>query len=135
MRAFTIIFALAFTYLLAFTPPAAAKLDRRLATTPTRSVSPAPQPIELRQHRERRALLAVCAYIDTGKLLDVILLGLPLSELADLKICLCLSALPLVIDMNVQLKALADRHGHDLIDAVLSLLVSSQSVFYERLTQ
>jgi hypothetical protein len=82
-----------------------------------------PAPRELHQHHERRALLDVCAYIDTSKLLGGNVLGIPVSDLLDLKICLCLSALPLAIDANVQLKALADKFGRDLINLVLNTLV------------
>ena len=51
------------------------------------------------------------------------ILGIPISDLADLKICLCLSALPLILDVDVQLKVLTVKYGPSLVNAVITALV------------
>ena len=76
-----------------------------------------------RQHHEPRALLDVCAYIGADADLNIGLLGIPLSSILDLDICLCLSALPLALETNVKLKSLTTLFGSALVEAVLKLLV------------
>ncbi|GJE92427.1 hypothetical protein PsYK624_085810 [Phanerochaete sordida] len=125
MRSLTFIFALLATQLLPFAPAFAnAKANRRYPspTTP----APANDALASRQHHERRAVLDVCAYIDLGLGLGVPnLLGIPLAKLANLKLCLCLSALPLALDLNAQLKALGDQYGKDAVIAFLTALIDS----------
>ncbi|KAF9493711.1 hypothetical protein BDN71DRAFT_1432318 [Pleurotus eryngii] len=70
--------------------------------------------IAARQHRPKRTLLDLCAYVDLSVLQ---LLGIDL----DLKLCLCLSALPLTLQTNLQLKALIRLLGED---GALKLLTS-----------
>ncbi|KDQ23295.1 hypothetical protein PLEOSDRAFT_1090797 [Pleurotus ostreatus PC15] len=70
--------------------------------------------IAARQHRPKRTLLDLCAYVDLSVLQ---LLGIDL----DLKLCLCLSALPLTLQTNLQLKALVRLLGED---GALKLLTS-----------
>lgn len=76
-----------------------------------------------RQHHQHRALLDVCAYINTEDLLFGDILGIPLEDLLDLKLCLCLSALPLELTLDLKLKALTNKYGKSLVDAVISALV------------
>ncbi len=105
---------------------------RKIYTRPPTSVArtagnpnlyPPVDPIASRQHHERRNLLDVCAYIDTDQILGGDILGIPLRDLAGLKICLCLSALPLGLEVDVQLQVLRNKYGEALIDAVLDILV------------
>ncbi|EKM53240.1 uncharacterized protein PHACADRAFT_259454 [Phanerochaete carnosa HHB-10118-sp] len=126
MRSFTFIFALAASQLLSLSSvlPVSAKLARKYAT-PTAEIPAARNALTLRQHHERRALLDVCVYLDADIGLGGSLLGIPLSELVDLNICLCLSALPLDLSANAQLKVLGDKYGSALINAVLSLLINT----------
>ncbi|THH16066.1 hypothetical protein EW146_g4521 [Bondarzewia mesenterica] len=79
----------------------------------------------LRQHYEPRALLDVCAYIDADTLAHAGLVGIPANVLANLDLCLCLSALPLFLQTNANVKALVDILGNTAVDALLTALVNS----------
>ncbi|THH13232.1 hypothetical protein EW146_g6958 [Bondarzewia mesenterica] len=81
----------------------------------------------LRQHYEPRALLDVCAYIDADALAHAGLVGIPANVLANLDLCLCLSALPLVLQTNANVKALVDI-GNTAVDALLTALGCSSAV-------
>lgn len=78
----------------------------------TLSAAPA-SPVALRQHHEARELLDVCANIDA----DV------LPPLLKLDICLCLSALPLALETNIQLSSLVKLLGLDVVTKLLTDLV------------
>ncbi|KAI0071614.1 hypothetical protein K474DRAFT_587616 [Panus rudis PR-1116 ss-1] len=94
--------------------------------TPAKTTNaPAPRSV-LKQHVERRAILDVCAYIDTSALLGINIpgLGLPIEALGHIEICLCLSALPVSINLNAELQALALIHGKDTVSAALAALIN-----------
>lgn len=129
MRAFTFVLALVFSQLLSFAP-VSAKLNCKTAyaraPTPT---SPDLSPLALRQHHEPRNLLNICIDLDTDAILgDSVILGIPLKDLLGLDLCLCLSALPLDLSVNAKLRALGDKYGDSVVNAVLSILVSLQVV-------
>ena len=67
-------------------------------------------------HPHKRAVLDTCANIDAG-------LGLLGMVNANLKLCLCLSALPTAISANAQLAAAADILGTSAVTAALTALV------------
>ncbi|KAI0343800.1 hypothetical protein BDW22DRAFT_1210260 [Trametopsis cervina] len=74
----------------------------------------------------REPLLDVCANIDTDALLGQSeLLGIPLKDILGLKLCLCLSALPLKLGLSAQLDALINDFGAPLINAVVELLINT----------
>ncbi|CAL1710940.1 unnamed protein product [Somion occarium] len=101
--------------------------QRRTPTATTSTVGAAePRSVMLKQHRERRAILDVCAYIDTDALVGAIIPGLviPIHELAHLKLCLCLSALPVILETDLQLQLLAGLLGKDAINAALVALIN-----------
>ena len=52
------------------------------------------------------------------------------SDLLDLKLCLCLSALPLELTLDLKLKALTNKYGKSLVDAVISALVRDSAHSY-----
>ena len=74
-----------------------------------------------------RKELDVCAYIDTDALIGSIIPGLaiPIHQLASLKLCLCLSALPAALEAHAQLKLLSGLLGKDAVSASLVALVSA----------
>ncbi|KAI0041585.1 hypothetical protein FA95DRAFT_1501257 [Auriscalpium vulgare] len=78
----------------------------------------------LRQHVEPRALLDVCLFLDADALVNSGLLGIPAQILAGLDICLCLSALPLAIQANVNLRLLAAILGDTELLAILTALIN-----------
>ena len=78
----------------------------------------------LRQHHKSRALLDVCAYIDADTLAQTNTIGIPADILVDLDFCLCLSALPLALKTNANLKVLTDLLGNTVVDAFLSAIAS-----------
>lgn len=128
MRSFTLILALLLSQILPFSAVLAKPRKAYRAPTPAvghADLAAAADVVALRQHQERRALLDVCAYIGVDLGLGLDLLGIPLGELLDLQICLCLSALPLTVDANAQVKVLGDKYGMDLVNAVLRILVRS----------
>ncbi|KAJ3541449.1 hypothetical protein NM688_g6080 [Phlebia brevispora] len=113
------------------------RLNRRYSHSPAVSRTIPDADVELiasRQHHERRNLLDVCAYIDTPDILSGDILGIPLSDILDLDLCLCLSAFPLVLYTDLKLKLLTDEFGVPLVDAALQLLIngspSKQSCTY-----
>ncbi|ETW75157.1 hypothetical protein HETIRDRAFT_56778, partial [Heterobasidion irregulare TC 32-1] len=81
----------------------------------------------LRQHHKSRALLDVCAYIDADTLAQTNIIGIPADILADLDLCLCLSALPLALKTNANLKVLTDLLGNTVVDAFLSAIATPSS--------
>lgn len=126
MRAFTFIFALAASQLLSLVP-VDAKFSRK-ALRPSPSADPdTSAALAMRQHHEPRALLDLCAYIDTDSLLGGLLLGIPLHELLGLKLCLCLSALPLDLEANAKLRLLGEKYGSSVVNAALALLVRPEA--------
>ncbi|KIP09334.1 hypothetical protein PHLGIDRAFT_116431 [Phlebiopsis gigantea 11061_1 CR5-6] len=124
MRSFTLILALLLSQLLAFVPALARPRNAYRSPTPTLA-GPAAELIAARQHHAPRALLDVCAYIGADVGLGIDLLGIDLKDLLDLQICLCLSALPLTLDANAQVKVLGDKYGMDLVNVVLRLLINT----------
>lgn len=131
MHSFSFILALLLTQILPFSAVLAKPRKAYRAPTPALAhldLAAAADVVAARQHQERRALLDVCAYIGVDLGLGLDLLGIPLGELLDLNICLCLSALPLTLDANAQVKVLGDKYGLDLVNAVLRILVSPVSL-------
>ncbi|KAL4266294.1 hypothetical protein AB1N83_003598 [Pleurotus pulmonarius] len=92
-------------------PSIASSLDNNHSPRASRTIA-------ARQHRPKRALLDVCAYVDLSVLH---LLGIDL----DLKLCLCLSALPLTLQTNLQLKALVSLLGEDKALKLLTKLITN----------
>lgn len=121
MRSFTLVLALLLSQLLPFSTVLAK--PRKAYRAPTPSIADSVDVIAARQHHAPRALLDVCAYIGADIGLGIDLLGIDLNDLLDLQICLCLSALPLTLDANAQVKVLGDKYGMDLVNVVLRLLV------------
>ena len=76
--------------------------------------------ISSRQFHYKKALIDICADVDLSVLLDDVL-GLDVSLLGD--ICLCLSAFPLNLDLNVDLQLLANVLGGTELDVLLRTLV------------
>lgn len=126
MRAFTFVFALAASQLLSLVP-VDAKLPRKALRTSASTDPDTNAALATRQHHEPRALLDVCAYIDTDSLLGGLLLGIPLHELLGLKLCLCLSALPLDLEANAKLRLLGEKYGSSAVNAALALLVRPEA--------
>ena len=116
LSAFVALFTLQF---LSFIPPANAQFQLyrdphvRPHTPTTRALAAEPpSPIALRQHHEPRALLDTCAFLDANVL-----------GLLDLKVCLCLSALPLALESNVELSGLVNLLGLQNASNLLASLV------------
>lgn len=78
----------------------------------------------LRQHAERRATLDVCATVDASLLAWVNLILPPSSYDGCLDICLCISALPVAVETNDQLRVLANTYGRNTVIQDLTTLVS-----------
>lgn len=72
--------------------------------------------IHAKIHPHKRAVLDTCANVDAG-------LGLLGLANANLKLCLCLSAIPTAISANAQLAAAADLLGTSAVTAALTALV------------
>jgi len=79
----------------------------------------------LRQHAEPRATLDVCATVDTSLLAWVGLTLPPSSYEGCLDICLCLSALPVVVETNDQLRLLANTYGNNVVIQDLATLINN----------
>lgn len=92
--------------------------------TPT---STTPDVLSSRQHVAPRALLDVCVYLDTRVLLGANILGVSLADILDLDACICLSALPLILETNVHLKNLIGVFGKNAISQSLNTVVSPYS--------
>jgi hypothetical protein len=80
--------------------------------------------VHARAHRHKRALIDTCANVDA----DLGLLGL-LD--VNLKLCLCISALPTLISTNAQLQAAANILGIPAVTAVLTALVCCRKYQYK----
>ena len=113
-------------------PFSADEIARRAPTKTTTDPAPVPGSLKLRQHVERRTILDVCAYIDTDALIGSIIPGLaiPIHQLASLKLCLCLSALPAALEAHAQLKLLSGLLGKDAVSASLVALVSASCLCF-----
>ncbi|KAH8103380.1 hypothetical protein BXZ70DRAFT_1005804 [Cristinia sonorae] len=109
------LFALFACHSLSSLPSAAAQFQlTRDPYAPTRAVSDVPpNPIASRQFHQKRELLDVCAFIDANVL-----------GLLDLKVCLCLSALPLALESNIQLKGLVNLLGTAAVTEILTELLN-----------
>ncbi|KAK7692057.1 hypothetical protein QCA50_005462 [Cerrena zonata] len=107
-------------------PFSAESIECRAPTKTNTDAAPAPGSLKLRQHVERRTILDVCAYIDTDALVGSIIPGLviPVHQLASLKLCLCLSALPAALEAHAQLKLLSGLLGKDAVSASLVALIN-----------
>ncbi|KAA1472658.1 hypothetical protein DENSPDRAFT_778802 [Dentipellis sp. KUC8613] len=71
---------------------------------------------ELHQFRQRAPLLDVCADLDAGVLVDLF----PTAKVgAQLDLCLCLSAFPLRLDVDLGLGAVIDLLGLNVVSALL----------------
>ncbi|TCD69320.1 hypothetical protein EIP91_008076 [Steccherinum ochraceum] len=79
--------------------------------TATVSAVPA-SPVTSRQFHPARSIIDTCAYVDANVL-----------DLVDLKLCLCLSALPLAIEANAQLSGVAKLLGTSVVEDLLAKLV------------
>ena len=74
-----------------------------------------PVSIARRQYHAPRALLDVCAYLDLDLGIELDLLGIDLNNPLHIQLCLCLSALPLYLDIttDVSLLTAIDILGKD----------------------
>ncbi len=122
-------FVLAFTTLFFFFDLSYARTRVRSTLDTKRSSKRTPTPttsdaLTSRQYHVPRALLDVCVYLDTGALAHLNVLGIPIGTLLDLDVCLCASALPVLLSTNVELKVLAKLLGTTALEAELKLLVS-----------
>ncbi|KAI0794975.1 hypothetical protein C8Q75DRAFT_803815 [Abortiporus biennis] len=86
----------------------------------TPSSTTAAAPVTLHQYHMPRAVLDVCVFIDVQGLHI-------LGVIVDLNICLCLSALSVALESNVQLAALVNLFGKDAVLAELTALINSLS--------
>ncbi|KAI0248054.1 hypothetical protein BJV78DRAFT_1240659 [Lactifluus subvellereus] len=78
----------------------------------------------LRQHAERRATLDVCATVDASLLTWIDLVLPPSSYEGCLDICLCLSALPVAVETNDELRLLAKTYGKIVVMQDLATLIN-----------
>jgi hypothetical protein len=65
-----------------------------------------PVSIARRQYHAPRALLDVCAYLDLDLGIELDLLGIDLNNPLHIQLCLCLSALPLYLDITTDVSLL-----------------------------
>ncbi|KDQ53840.1 hypothetical protein JAAARDRAFT_136302 [Jaapia argillacea MUCL 33604] len=83
----------------------------------------------LRHYRPVRrtsgSLLDICAYIDGDVIGSLSILGINLNALVDLQICLCLSALPLALESNIQIQSLVQTYGASVVSDILVDLIHS----------
>ncbi|TFY71252.1 hypothetical protein EVG20_g1755 [Dentipellis fragilis] len=77
---------------------------------------------ELHQFRQRGPLLDVCADLDAGLLIN---LGFPAEVAAKLDLCLCLSAFPLQLNVDLGLGAVIDLLGLNVVSALLEGIVGN----------
>jgi len=74
--------------------------------------------------RSTEPLVDVCANINLDTVIGIVdLLGIPVKDILDLHICLCVSALPLEIGVSAQIDALINKYGGPLLNAVIKLLI------------
>lgn len=83
-----------------------------------------PDVLTSRQYHAPRALLDVCVYLDVDVLAGLNLLGIPLDAALGTDICLCLSALPVLLKTNIHLGALVSAFGTDIVTTELNAIVS-----------
>jgi len=102
--------------------------------TPTFSAARRTDVLSSRQYHAPRQLLDLCAEVNTNQLVDEILgsssllninLAALVNSIVGLKLCLCLSALPVEIEANADLSLLSGLLPPGELESLLGGLISS----------